>query len=279
MTVVICIAVIIAALLSMTFFHCNAFFCLVAAAAAAVICVLKFLFKKFKLIGAVLSLSAFVLVICCCYIPSAKTSYGFYDYTAKYGAYLKALDTAKDEKIEKAYTELSEKYGETDEMRYMEALKYIAKGETEEAESVAGSFENKSDMKYFLLRESLVAAKYSGREDADEDYIRELRYVYESALDVYPDWFYPNKKMGIILFRNSEFAKADFYLTKAIAYAPEPDGEMYFFLGASLAERGLYEKSYECFDKALNYELDEKYEKNIAAYLQKSGWEASENES
>ncbi len=278
MTVIICLAVLVTALLSIAVFNCNAFFCMAAAAAAAALCVLKLLFKRIKPISALLSLLTFALLICCCYIPSGKTAYGYKDYLGTYREYMKALDSLKDEKAEKLYAELTEKYGESDDMRYTEGLKNVVNGDTDEAERIAGSFENKSDIKYFLLREDIISAKYASDESKNQDMIRELRYLYEEALRVYPDWAYPNKKLGIILFTESDFAKAEFYLTKAYAYNDVPDGETLFFLGASYAERGLYEKSYECFDRAVKYDLDEKYQNNIVAYLQKSGWEASENE-
>ena len=277
MVTVLCGFVIAAALLSVLAFGGNVALSLLAAATAAGVAVFDWLLGRRKawarVLAAVLGLA---LLGFCFYIPSAVSDYGYSDYlgmTEDYGNALLRRDEGAGEAAEALRAEIVDKYGDSDDLRYLEAVAALSKGELGEAERRVNSFEDKHSTVYYLLREDLlVYGDYD--ESARQDRLREL---YLQAAADNPGWVYALQRAGGMLFDQGKYAQAAYYLTNALACAEIADPETLYFLGAALMEQGEYQKGAYYFQQAVDAGADEALLSGIAWYAKKAGIEVRDS--
>ncbi len=275
MTVIILFLVFAMSILSLVFFGGAAVLSIIAALIAAGLFVVQvFLFKESKIKERLMPAAAVLLLLFCLFIPSRATSYGYYDHLKLFGDYTKLVDGGKSEKAAKKLTELTEKYSEDDELRYMLALDQLNNGNVSGAEETAASFSNKHSVIYYLLMENVISEKYVSSNELSE----QLLALFTEAADYYPEWSYAAKTAGGLLFEKGEYERACYYLTNAFSYSEKEDADICFYLGASLCEQGLYEKALPLFNEAIRIGVDEDKQAAIKWYLDKSGWEGSSDE-
>ncbi len=253
----------VSAVLAAFLFGCDMVMCLLAAAIAAAICLCRlFVFKKSKLmdfLGGVLSIG---LVAFCTTVPAAHTSYGYYDYLDMAERYTDAVLEDDTDKAEELRAGIAEKYRETDDMRYITGLAMIARGDVSGASGVLNSFDDRKSEMYYSLGESVIAAEC----DNAEDFSSRVMSLYREAAEMYPEWSYVLKRLGGLYYDRGEYEKACYYLLCAYKYAPEPDGETLYFLGASLMEEGQYEQGLAVLEQAREYDVSAEIESGIRYY-------------
>ncbi len=272
MMTILCITICIMALLGAFTFHCSAWHCIFVAVISGILCIVRFFFfRKSKIKKILVPVLAFALLWFCVYIPQSPTEYGTDNYLQTFDRYVKAVEAGKDSQAEKLREELGEKYGETDDVRFMQAAAALDKGEIEEAEALSSSFENKKTMYYYMLQEEIIRGKY--KENPDER-SQQLLLIYLEAAEAFPEWDYVLKNAGGILFDYGRYEEASYYLTAAYTYEEEPDGETIYYLGASLIELGMVDRGLYLLNEALTCDIDDTMKSHILWYAEKAGWEA-----
>ncbi|MBQ7714321.1 MAG: hypothetical protein IJT70_00450 [Clostridia bacterium] len=273
MITVLCIAVCAAALISALVFGSSAVLCIIVALAAAALWVLRrFIFKNSKIMNAAVPVIGIALLVVCLFIPTRATDYGFDDYSKTYSDYFDAMTDEDDEEAEEIRGKIAEKYGETDAVRYLEALRALHKGDVEGANEILRSFENIRTINYYSLRELLIGAQA----EKDEDITGRLRSLYEEALGYNPEWVYALKNLGIIYFDDNKYEKADYYLTKAYVCDGGEDGEIAYYLGASMYEQGRIDQAFEMFEAAADAGVNDEIGGYIAWYCSQALMEGDE---
>ena len=275
MTAILCAVIFVMSILSAFVFHCSLLFSLTAAAASAALFVFDvFLFKGAKFKGVFVAVIASVMLGVCIFAPPRATDYGALDRFELYSRYVDLANADKTDKAEKVLSEMTEKYGESDDTRYIKACSLVAEGNVGEAEEVAAAFDNKASPFYLIAEEAIISKKYA----SDKERSEALLPLYIEASDNNPDWFYPAQNAGGILFDKGEYGRACYYLTRAIMYDDEDDPELYYYLGASLCEQGLYDKGLPLLDTAYEMGIDDEIAAYIAYYVEISGKGESSND-
>ena len=225
MIAVICFTVCVGAVLSALLFQGSWIFCIAAAVVSLAMLVVQcFLFKNSRLKGILMPMLTAALLIGCMFIPSRAADYGYFDHMKQLESLTSYLENEKSDKAAEKRTEIEEKYGEDDSLRYALAVDAIFKGNISDAETIVDSFSSRESAVYYLLWEEIIAAKYA----SNEELVKNLEPLYIEAADKYPEWEYMNKNAGCFLFDEREYAKACYYLTNAYVYADEPDGEVMY---------------------------------------------------
>ncbi len=274
MAAVLYLTVFVTGLLSAFLFQGSKPLSLAASAAALVLFIAdRWLLKNRKGMKRLCGVLGVVLVCCCICIPSAPTDFGLMDYRKQYKAYAKLVDKNKHEAAEEVRAEIRSKYGETDDVRFMAAAEALICGETDAAKSLADSFSDKTAYLYFMLYEDIIQQKYEDTETRAD----ELRKLYVRAAKLHPEWGYVQKNAGVMLFLHEDYDQARYYLLSAMQNTDEPDGEILYYLGASLVEQGEYEKGMSLLGEALDYDLSETMKDNIYVYGIKAGWGKDES--
>lgn len=272
MTAVLFLLTAIGALAAAFFFQGAAVLCVTAAVISAALFVFDvFLFKGLAAKKVIMPICAAALLCFCFFIPNRTTDYGFADHLRLYTAFADAVTAGKTEKAAIKQQELTEKYGEDDGIRCMLAINAIAKGNIGSAEEYTDAFSDKGSMEYYLLKEEIMLSKYVTSEELRENVLP----LYIEASNAYPEWSYAAKNAGGMLFDNGEYAKASYYLTRALASSEDEDAAAYYYLGACLCEQGEYEKGLALFDRAVGLGVDDDTLTNIAWYVQQSGLEGA----
>jgi tetratricopeptide (TPR) repeat protein len=229
-----------------------------------------FLFKDGKHKGLkrkLVCLAAIAGLGVCIYAPLRPTAYGMLDHTALYKNYLSAFVNGKKDKAEKSLGEISEKYGEDDDTRFMRVCTLVSSGDLAQAEEVANGFKNKANPDYLLSWEAILQQKYASAEEIYEN----LMPYYLKAADEHPDWAYPARQAGGLLYDRGEYDKAAYYLTRAMLYSEEDDAEVYYYLGATLCEQDNYEKGLPLLNRAYELGVDDHLLGCIKYYVEQSG--------
>lgn len=270
MVTVLCGFVVAAALLSAFVFGGNVALSLIAAAAAAGVAVFDLLLgKRKRWARAASAVLGFCLLGFCFYVPSASSAYGYDDYLDLTEAYMGAKMQMDDESAEAILDELVEKYGEGDDLLYLEAVAALSRGDLDGTERIVNSFADKHSRAWYMLREDLIV---EGDGDDDSKLYR-LRELYMSAAADNPGWIYALQRAGGLLFDEGKYAEAAYYLTNAVACSETPDPDTLYFLGASLMEQGEYEQGLICFRKSVDAGAEKDLIRSMVRYAEKAGIE------
>ncbi|MBR1898650.1 MAG: hypothetical protein IJ825_07215 [Oscillospiraceae bacterium] len=268
MIAVLCAVLFVLSVCAAVFFDCSWIFCLIAAAVSAVLFIIEvFLFRQSKIKHVLAGLAAVAGLCLCLFIPVRPTAYGLLDHTAMYEKYLDAAYGSKKDKADKALAELTEKYGEDDNTRFIRVCSLVASGDVGEAETVAAAFSNKASPFYLMAQEDIISKKYASAEEI----AAQMLPLYLEAADNNPDWDYPAKHAGGLLFDAGEYDRACYYLTRALLYSEDEDPELYFLLGAALCEQDQYEKGLPLLNRAYELGVDDETVGLIAYYVEQSG--------
>ena len=256
--------------ISLVLFHAAPFPAVIVIIAAVALFVLRSFSKKIKLLCKLIPLLSFVLVTVCIIIPQKNGDYGYYDYSDMYEDYFNAVCDGDEDAGEKLDA-IKEKYRETDDVRFIEAMDAISKEDYDLADRIAYGFDDILSRQFYIIRENVLLHSRQERDD-DVDFDR-LRNLYVEAADANPEWVYAQKCAGGYLFDDEEYDAAAYYLTSAYANMEEPDPMIMYYLGAVMMEKGEYEKACELFDEALQAGADDEMRSNIAYYIQNAGME------
>ena len=180
---------------------------------------------------------------------------------------MNAAAADKTDRSGKALDALTEKYGEDDNTRYIRICQLVASGDIGTAEEVVSHFSNKASPFYLMAQEDIMTQKYGSAEALGENLID----LYIQSSNDNPDWGYPAKHAGGLLFDRGEYDKAAYYLTRAMLYGTEEDPEVYYYLGAALCEQEHYEKGLPLLNRAYELGADEALLCGIASYVERSG--------
>lgn len=274
MTLVLCAAILFTSLLAAFVFDGATTLCLMAAAAAAVLGGAWLLFlRRVKLLRGLSLAAAIVLAAICLYIPARATAYGARDYQARLEELTDRMEDEEYEEADELHAQIVEVYGETDAMRYLYGIRALAEEDASLADRCASSFEDRTSPLFYLLREGVFRKIY---ENNPQECILHLRWLYQEAADLYPDWSYMSRNAGILLFENGSYDVCRYYLLNAYFAGDEPDGKLLYYLGASHIETGNYDKGLALLNEALNFDLDDETVRNLLWYAEKAGWEAEE---
>ena len=270
MVTILCIFVCAAALLSALVFGGDVGLSLLAAGIAAGLAVLdRLLGRKLawaKALGVLLGVG---LLVFCFYIPSRTADYGYEDYLQKTEDYMGALLREDGEEAEALRQEIAEKYGESDDLRYLAANAAIAAGDLDRAEHFAYSFTDRHSKAYYLLWEEIILDR-----DMDNDAkLSRLRDLYVNAARDNPEWVYALQCAGGMLFDEGKYSQAAYYLVNALTYAEAADAETLYFLGACLMEQSEYQKGLYYFRLSADAGAGPELLKSIAWYAKKAGIE------
>lgn len=275
MIAVICAAALVISILSAAVFNCSLLFSIAASVVSAALLVVElFLFKGSRLKSVLVFAAAFVVMFVCVFTPPRATEYGLLDNDNLYEKYFDAVYNDKKDKADQYYTQLTEKYGESDETKYVRICSLVASGNIGEAESVVSSFSNQASPFYLMSQEDIINQKYASADEIGENLIQ----LYIESSDKNPDWYYPAKNAGGLLFDRGEYDKAEYYLSRAMLYCDEDDPEIYYYLGAALCEQGQYDRGLPLLNTAYELGADDKLLGNIAYYVELSGKGEKTNE-
>ncbi len=275
MIAVLCAVIFVISLISLIFFNCSILFSIISAVVSATLFVVEvFMFKGSKLKNIIVYLVLAIGLCICIYAPTRPTQYGSLDQTKMYQQYFDAATQNKSDKANKLYAEFVEKYGENDDVRYIQACSAIEKGNLGEAEEITESFSNKASPFYLMAKEAIILKKYASSEARTEA----LLPLYINASDNNIDWEYPARHAGGLLFDKGEYAKACYYLSRALTYSEEDDPYLYYYMGAALCEQDLYDKGLPMLDRAYQLGIDESMNGYIAYYVQRSGKAVEQND-
>ncbi|MBR4199817.1 MAG: hypothetical protein IKQ91_00890 [Oscillospiraceae bacterium] len=268
MIAVLCAAIFVMSVCAAVFFDTSLLFSGTAAlVSAALFTVEVFLFKGSRLKSVLVFLAAAAGLCVCIYAPNRATDYGLLDHIEMYSEYVDAAADEKKEKSTKALDALIEKYGEDDNSRYIKICQLAASGDIGSAEEVVSHFSNKASPFYLSAQEIIMTQKYESAETLGEHLID----LYIQSSDDNPDWGYPAKHAGGLLFDRGKYDKAAYYLTRAMLYGTEDDPEVYYYLGAALCEQDNYEKGLPLLNKAYELGADDALLGGIAYYVERSG--------
>ncbi len=268
MTAVLCVIMFVISVLSAFLFNCSLLFSIAAALISAALFVVEvFLFKESKVKSAVIFIAVLFGICVCVYAPPRPTDHGVLDHAKIFEKYISAVASGKQDKTEEALTEITEKYGEDDYTRYIHIGSLVESGNISKAEELVSGFSNKHGQLYLMAWEEIINKKYVSEKEVGEA----LLPLFIDAADYDPDWWYPAKNAGGLLYDRGEYSKAEYYLTRALTCAKEDDPELLYYLGATLCEQELYEKGIPLLNEAYDLGISEDYYGNIAYYVSRSG--------
>lgn len=267
MTIALCAAVCLAGLCSALLLGGSTLLSLLAVLAAAGIAVLRlYLFKNNKIVKLVTPVASVALLVLCLFIPSRATAFGSADYSARLAAYEQAVFDEDGKKADALYRELTDIYGETDEMRYLRVMDALAKDEPGEARKLLDEFDDRRSVLYYSAAEPYTAVAYPEGEEGEAA----LRQLYKYAAGDNPEWFYAVRRAGIAYLTDGELEQAAYWLTRAYTETAGTDGEVCFFLGEALYGQGMTEQAMALFDEALDAGVDGQIKDEIADYRQEA---------
>ena len=264
MAAILCIIMFICCLLGLLLFHCSPLLCIIGTAASAILFTFDlFLFKEAKFKRILTPILTCVLIALCLFIPISPTGYGYYDYLNMLENFGNAELSDKSDKAQKKLDELTERYGETDDVLYVLALKAIERSAPDEAESLAGKFSDKTTENYYTVMEQAIAKKHEYSEDLGDQLIT----LFEKAVNDNPNWKHANESLGMLLLDKKEYEKATYYLLKAYELSEKPDGKLSYYLGVALIEQGKNSEALALFEQATSIGVDDECLADIAWYV------------
>ena len=267
MTAVLLLVICICCIIAAVSFQCSFVLCIIGAAASALMfAVHMFLFKNSRLKKVLMPILCFVLLCFCMLIPISPTKYGYYDYAKLLEGFANAQLSDKSDRSQEKLDEITTRYGETDDLRYILALKALERSKLDEAESIADSFSDKSSENYYTIKEKIIIAKH----EFSDDLGKMLIDLYEDAVENNPEWTHALKSLGALLMDDEQYEKATYYLLKAYETAEDPDGELSYYLGVALIEQGKFSEGFSLFEQAMDIGVDEDIQSNIAWYIQQA---------
>ena len=166
---------------------------------------------------------------------------------------------------------LEEKYGLNDDIRFLEGAAAVVQKDVNKAEEYANGFSDKSSIAYFSLCAETIRLRYPDM----GDFRQALRKLYENAITYHPTWSEAQKQLGILMFYDKEYDAARYHLIIAAQNKDEKDGEILYYMGASLVEQGENEKGLMLLSEAYGYETDETIKKAIVWYANQAGLEGA----
>lgn len=261
----LCIVLLVVSLAAIVFFQGSVFFGLVTAGLAflGILINLK-ICPKSKLIRVLLPVGCSVLVLICCFSGSRSAEFGCCDYHEQINGCLSCFANEDDAKLKKNIDSIREKYGDSDETRYLLAAKAVQKNQFEEAGDLLYGFEDKTSVLYYQVKEQILMNEHS----EDDDY-SDLKKMYIEASDQNPEWVYANEKAGSLCLNDKEYEKAAYYFSKAYANIEFPDPELSYYLGVVMMKQGYTDKGYYLFCEAVDNGADDEIKARISDYADK----------
>ena len=273
MVTVLCAFVCAAALLSALAFGGDTALSLLAAGAAVGIALLDFfLGRKKAWARCVLAVLGAGLLCFCFYIPTRASDYGYEDYLAKSADYMGALVREDAQGAEALRAEIVEKYGDSDDLRFLAANAALAAEDLEEAARITDSFQDQHSKICYVLREQLLLLREMDA-GTKKDQLLEL---YLNAAADNPGWVYVLQNAGGMLFDRGRYAEASYYLLNALACGDGTDPVTLYYMGACLMEQGEYQKGLYYFRQAVDAGAEDEIIRGIAWYAEKAGIEVKQ---
>ena len=267
MTAVLLFVILVCCLMAGFFFQCSMLLCIIGfTASAALLAVQVFLFKESKLKRILMPIFCFVLLCFCMLIPIQPTGCGYYNYSGLLEDFANAQLSDKTDRSQEKLDEITQRYGETDDLKYIMALKAFDRNALDEAEKIADSFTDNRSENYYTIKERVIATKHEFSDDLADMLID----LYEDAAEDNPDWTHALKSLGAVLMDEEKYEKATYYLLKAYETSEEPDGETAYYLGVALIEQGKFSEGFSLFEEAMDIGVDEDIQANIAWYIQQA---------
>lgn len=275
---ILCIIVFLGALLGMIFFQCSLFMGGVVAAAAIGLFIFgHFVLKSGKLrkcLGVILSAG----LLCLCYfVPIRSGAYGTLDYQEQVGKFFDLQIGGNSKGAAEQYELVAGKYGEDDTLRFAKAQGELDSGNITDAQNTVSTFQNQHSRMYYTVSEQIIQEQFR----TDDELSAKLLDLYIKASKDNPDWWYPAKNAGGLLYDQGNFNEAVYYLTRAYIYDEHPDGETAYYLGSCFMETGNTDEGVPLLIQALDFGVSETIESHISWYLhsvQSKGEEAEQHE-
>ena len=175
------------------------------------------------------------------------------------------------------YELVAGKYGEDDTLRFAKAQGELDSGNITDAQNTVSTFQNRHSRMYYTVSEQIIQEQFR----TDDELSAKLLDLYIKASKDNPDWWYPAKNAGGLLYDQGNFNEAVYYLTRAYIYDEHPDGETAYYLGSCFMETGNTDEGVPLLIQALDFGVSETIESHISWYLhsvQSKGEEAEQHE-
>lgn len=151
---------------------------------------------------------------------------------------------------------------------YEETVALLADGEYEAAQEVLNGISDRTSALFYAVQEQIY------RMEASEDAVEKLCGLYLEAAGQWPDWTYMQKNAGIAQIEQGNYKSAGYYLER-VAVQNESDAQTWYYLGVADYYLSDYETAKNCFEKALELELDADYDNDIIWYVRQMEQEAA----